>query len=312
MIGDGCFPAGTPVAVETGEQPIEALHPGQLVRTATGPQPLAALEPREAAAGAAILLHAGALGPGQPSRDLLVSPEQLLLVRDHVLPEGVLVPAGALVNGRGVQRTTRPAGLAWFALAFDAHTLPLVAGLAAGCLRDTATPLSARLLPPGPGLFALRGRLGRAAPPPAAEPPPPPAPAPPSPPAPLPADTPALQLVADGRPVPAERDDGGHWRFTIPPDAASLRLASPIGHPPDGKADGRNFGVAILALLLDGIPLSLTGPACGDGFHPPEGNGTRAWRWTDGDAELALPPCATPRRLEVTISDWHLMLRRGR
>jgi hypothetical protein len=303
MIGDGCFPAGTPVAVEDGERPIDALQPGQMIQTATGPQPLAAIEPRDPGAGAAIRLHPGCLGPGQPSRELLVSPEQLLLVRDQVLPDGVLVPAGALVNGRSVLRTTRPAGASWFALGFATHTLPLVAGMAAGCLRETASPLSARLLPPGPGLFALRGRLARLPPAPAAAPEPPPPPPP--------ADAPALQLIADGAPIAADRQ-GDHWRFTIPPHAASLRLVSPVGRPPESGADGRGYGVAILALLLDGIPLALAGPACGHGFHPPEGDAGHTWRWTDGDAELALPPCATPRRLEVTITDWHLMLQQER
>lgn len=320
MIGDGCFPAGTPVAVQTAsgpqQRPIESLHPGDSLLTAHGPMPLLAVEPREPppSPGAAIRLLPGAIGPGQPSQELLVSSEQLLFIRDAALPEGVLAPAGALVNGRSVQRIPRPAGLAWFGIALESHGLPLVADLPAGCLRDAGGALSARLLPPGPGLFALRGRLGRGA----AEPAPPPEPAamPPPPAAepPPPDDAPALLLLADGRPIAAQPPEGEahRWCFTIPPAAAALRLRSPVGHPPGEDTDGRAFGVAIEALLLDGIPLDLAGPAAGAGFHALESRDQHRWRWTDGDAELLLPPCATPRRLVATINDWHRLLQRKR
>ena len=70
--------------------------------------------------------------------------------------------------------------------------------------------------------------------------------------------------------------------------------------------------MAIQALLLDGIPLDLGGPAAGDGFHGLESREQTRWRWTDGDAELLLPPCAAPRQLAVIINDWHSMLQRER
>lgn len=316
MIGDGCFPAGTLVAVQTAvgpeQRPIESLHPGETLLTATGPMTLQAIEPRESppAPGAAIRLLPGAFGPGQPADEVLVTSEQLLLIRDEALPEGVLVPAGALVNGRSIQRIARPPGLAWFGIALDSHGLPLVANTPAACLRAPGIPLSARLLPPGPGLFALRGRLTRMAPtaPPVAAAPPPPTTAPL-----LPDDAPALLLLADNQPIAAHPAAAEHrWSFTIPPAATALRLRSPIGHPPGEDRDGRAFGVAIQALLLDGIPLDLGGPAAGAGFHTLELNDQQRWRWTDGNAELVLPPCATPRHLAVIINDWHTMLQRGR
>jgi hypothetical protein len=324
MIGDGCFPAGTPVAVQTAVGPqqraIESLQPGETLITASGPMQLRAIEPRESppAPGAAIRLLPGAFGPGQPGQELLVTSEQLLLIRDAALSDGVLAPAGALVNGRSIQRIARPPELAWFGIALESHGMPLVANLPAAGLRDPDQPLSARLLPPGPGLFALRGRLSRMA---AAEAPPPaePAQAPAPSPAPLAApapaeDAPALLLLADGQMVAAHPTAGaGHrWCFTIPPAATALRLRSPVGHPPGEDKDGRAFGVAIQALLLDGIPLDLGGPAAGEGFHMLEIHEQQCWRWTDGNAELVLPPCATPRKLAVIINDWHTMLQRGR
>jgi hypothetical protein len=323
MIGDGCFPAGTLVAVHTpvGAQarPIESLQPDETLLTAAGPMRLLAVEPcaPPPTPGAAIRLLPGAFGPGQPSAELLVTSEQLLFIRDEALPEGaqpegVLAPAGALVNGRSVQRIARPPDLAWFALTLESHGMPLVANLPAGSRRPPGAPLSARLQPPGPGLFALRGRLARLA---SAEPPAPPAPrAPPTilaTPA-LPESAATLSLLADGKEVAAAAPAGPCWRFTIPPAAAALRLRSPVGHPPGADTDGRAFGVAIEALLLDGIPLDLGGPAAGDGFHALEIREQQRWRWTDGNAHLVLPPCTTPRQLVVTINDWHTMLQRGR
>ena len=191
MIGDGCFLAGTPVRVATAlgqhDRPVETLQPGESVVTATGPLRVVAVEklaPPPGPGGATIHLLPGALGPGRPRQDLVVTPEQLLFVQDEALPEGALAPAGALVNGRSILRAARTEQTPWYGVTLEGHGLPLVANLPAASRRDAGGALSARLLPPGPALFALRGRLTRAAtaeapPPPAATPEPPPAEAPP-------------------------------------------------------------------------------------------------------------------------------------
>ncbi len=339
MIGDGCFLAGTPVRVATAlgqhDRPVETLQPGESVVTATGPLRVVAVEklaPPPGPGGATIHLLPGALGPGRPRQDLVVTPEQLLFVQDEALPEGALAPAGALVNGRSILRAARTEQTPWYGVTLEGHGLPLVANLPAASRRDAGGALSARLLPPGPALFALRGRLTRAAtaeapPPPAATPEPPPAEAPPDdlppndllpndlPPGDLPSgEAPDLRLVADGRTVLAQPPQGGLWRFTIPAGAASLRLVSPVGYPPNrdgGEADARRFGVAIQSILLDGVPLDLGGLVAGDGFHGLETRERRSWRWTDGNAQLILPPCPRPRLLDVAINDWHRLLRRG-
>lgn len=331
-LGDGCFPAGTLITIATPvglqERAIESLHPGELAQGPAGSAPLAAIAPcpMPDGPGAAILLRANAIAPGRPRQDLLVTPEQLLFVRDAQLPDGALVPAGALVNGRSVQRVPRPEGVAWFALGLEAHGLVVAAGQPASTRRAPGEALSQRLLPPGPGLFALRGRLTRAAPAPVAAAPaaPPEQPTPARSPAadaePVfvdelpPGEAPDLRLVADGRLAPALPSESGAWCFRIPAGATTFRLLSPVGVPPDrpqGDADGRRFGVAIQSILLDGIPLDLGGRVAGDGFHAFEMREQHSWRWTDGNARLVLPPCAQPRRLEVTINDWHRLLRRA-
>ena len=48
--------------------------------------------------------------------------------------------------------------------------------------------------------------------------------------------------------------------------------------------DTRTLGIAISRLWLDGCAIDLDGPQFGHGWHARE----RTWRWTDGDAWLAL------------------------
>lgn len=333
MIGNGCFATGTrfrvvtPVGVQ--ERPIEALRPGEQVMTATGPAPVAAIAPCDPpeGPGAAIQLQPNAIAPGQPAAPLLVAPEQLVFIRDDQWPEGALAPAGALVNGRAILRAARPGGVVWYALSLESQGLPLAAGLPLASHRAPGGTLAAELVPPGPRLFALRGRLGRAAATaaaaadpaqtaPASEPPPG---SPEAPPEPAfvddlpPGEAPDLRLLADGRALAAEQVEGGTWQFRIPARARALRLLSPVGVPPnrpEGDSDGRRFGVAIQSVLLDGIPLDLGGPVAGEGFYELETREHHRWRWTNGNARLVLPPCHLPRSLTVSISDWHRLLRR--
>ena len=98
-----CFCRGTMIRTARGEVAVEALAIGDLVVTVSG-----VLEPvrwvghrsyhgrflREAFRP--VRIAAGALGGGLPVRDLRVSPCHAMLI------DGVLVPAGHLVNGRTV------------------------------------------------------------------------------------------------------------------------------------------------------------------------------------------------------------------
>ncbi|WP_167350116.1 Hint domain-containing protein, partial [Methylobacterium platani] len=100
-----CFAQGTMILTPQGERPVEALQAGDAVVTASGetvrvqwvghrhldlcrhPQP-------ERAQPVRIAAHA--FGSGLPHRDLVVSPGHALFV------DGVLIPAGVLVNGTSV------------------------------------------------------------------------------------------------------------------------------------------------------------------------------------------------------------------
>lgn len=103
---------------------------------------------------------------------------------------------------------------------------------------------------------------------------------------------PDLGLVSGTTVVrPTLRD--GAYRFALPPGSGTGRLVS-RSHVPalmvPGSTDHRRLGIAVASLALDGG----AAPECGDGWHAPEDG----WRWTDGNAVLALGDAA---ELSVTL-----------
>lgn len=130
-----CFVAGTLIATPRGEVPVETLQPGDLVITHdNGAQPLRWI-------GSRIVPAAGAFAPiciaentfGQ-HRELLVSPQHRVLIRDGLAellfgdPE-VLVAAKDLVNDRSV-RPVEGGEVEYVHILFDEHQVVFSEGLA--------------------------------------------------------------------------------------------------------------------------------------------------------------------------------------
>ncbi|MBN9510113.1 MAG: Hint domain-containing protein [Alphaproteobacteria bacterium] len=123
-----CFAAGTRIATPAGARPVEALRPGDAVLTPRGPRRLRwAGRRRGDARGTSELrpvrITAGALGPGRPSRDLLLSPSHAVLLA------GSLVPAIALLHGAAVRREP-PGDVDYCHLALDTHDIVFAEGVA--------------------------------------------------------------------------------------------------------------------------------------------------------------------------------------
>ena len=103
-----CFLTGTLIATPRGEVPVEDLSPGDLVLTADGRAlPVLRMGRQDVVtpflgsdAELPIEIAPGALADGIPSRPLRVTPAHGLLI------DGVLVNAGALVNGTTIRRMT--------------------------------------------------------------------------------------------------------------------------------------------------------------------------------------------------------------
>jgi hypothetical protein len=132
-----CFVPGMLITTARGEVPVEDLRPDDRVLTRDdGLQPIAWTGRRDLDAGelavqphfAPILIRAGALGPGRPERDLVVSPQHRVLVGGalaqlHFAEPEVLVAAKHLVGRPGVERllAPSPSGVSYLHLMFERH-----------------------------------------------------------------------------------------------------------------------------------------------------------------------------------------------
>ncbi|WP_048464706.1 Hint domain-containing protein, partial [Methylobacterium aquaticum] len=106
-----CFAQGTRILTPEGERPVETLRAGDAVVTAAGETVAICWvghrrldlrrHPRPERAHP-VRIAAHAFGPGRPHRDLVVSPGHALFV------DGVLIPAGCLVNGTSVVQLAWP------------------------------------------------------------------------------------------------------------------------------------------------------------------------------------------------------------
>jgi hypothetical protein len=126
-----CFLAGTLIATERGEVPVETLRAGDLVLARHGGQvslkPLVWVGSMQARAasgahGVPIIIETDALGQGMPVRDLRVSPEHALLVDD------VLIPAHLLVNGETIRPDPTLRRVTYHHLELERHGLLLSDG----------------------------------------------------------------------------------------------------------------------------------------------------------------------------------------
>jgi autotransporter passenger strand-loop-strand repeat protein len=106
-----CFAAGTRIATDRGQVPVEALEVGDRVATHDGGYERAVWLGRRVVNCAQhpspetvwpVRVAAGAFGPGLPARDLFLSPDHAVFV------SGVLVPVKLLVNGTSIVQTRRP------------------------------------------------------------------------------------------------------------------------------------------------------------------------------------------------------------
>lgn len=135
-----CFAAGTAIATPAGAVPVEALAPGDLVLTTEGRAvPVTFLGRRTLAtiflpeARSLVRIAAGALGDGLPKRDLVLTGDHALLL------DGVLVNAGALVNGTTISRIPRaelPDRFTVYHVETAAHDVILAEGVPAETFMD--------------------------------------------------------------------------------------------------------------------------------------------------------------------------------
>ncbi len=289
-----CFAAGTGIATPEGDVAVETLMAGDRVKLAAGEDAEivwvghrrtdCSRHPKPEDAWP-IRVRANAFAPGQPLRDLLLSPDHSVFVND------VLIPIRYLVNGATIVQERR-SSIDYFHIELAAHDVILAEGLPVESYLDTGNRAAfanggkvamlhpdfaiatwekqacARLVLSGPDLVAARqmllhravalGYRRRR--------------------------SPALRIFADGDELQPQTE-GARLRVQIPEGAKTLRICSPVHLPAHFDAasdDCRRLGVALAGLALDGQGIALDDARMASGWHAPE----QDFRWTDGDATL--------------------------
>ena len=301
-----CFAAGTRIRTSRGEIAVERLRVGDVaINRWNEALPIVWLGHRRIdcsghVAPEAVLpirVAADAFAPGQPARDLHLSPDHAVFL------DGDLIPVRYLVNGLSIARIPldqlENRQVEYWHVELPRHDVLLAENLACESYLDTdnrhafaggavvqAHPDFAalaiwdaqacgRLVRGGPALAAARAQLLAR----------------------LPAgaltEDPDLHILADGARI--EPTGRAHDHHFVLPSAARLVLASRHAIPAETTVDNpdpRRLGVAVTALRLDGHMLPLDHPALVGWLAAEPG-----LRWTDGAASL--PPC---RHAVVTLA----------
>ncbi len=311
-----CFAAGTHLLTPTDEVPVERLAVGEQVLTLAGQaRPIVWTGHRRIACARhpapekvmPVRVRADAFAPNVPHLDVLLSP-------DHgVFVDNVLIPVKHLINGVSIRQESVPT-IEYFHIELATHDVVLAEGLAVESYLDSGNRAE---FTNGTGYLVLHPRFAahvdrRSRAPLCTSG------------APLAATkrdllsrlqqdgytittASELRLVAAGREMRPAAISGRLHRFILPDRTEHLRIVSRSGVPAESDADSedrRRLGVAIECVLLDGRVIALDGLALADGFHGVERDGPIAWRWTNGNAGLAMPaarPDRSPRILEILI-----------
>lgn len=138
-----CFTPGTQILTDRGYVPVEDLKVGDGVRTRdagvqrlcwVGEVALSAHDLQSRPEFQPVLIRANALGDGRPARDMLVSPQHRILVRNWMaelhfgIPE-VLIAAQHLINEDTITRGSRDHGVRYLHILCDAHHIIWADGL---------------------------------------------------------------------------------------------------------------------------------------------------------------------------------------
>jgi hypothetical protein len=140
-----CFVAGTRISTERGEVAVEELHEGDRVQMMQGgaAEPVVWIghrtvectrhpEPRKVWP---VRIVEGAFGPGQPYRDLFLSPDHAVFVGD------ALIPVKYLINGTNIAQVPVDE-VTYYHVQLPRHAVLLADGLAAESYLDTGDRLN--------------------------------------------------------------------------------------------------------------------------------------------------------------------------
>lgn len=128
---------GTPVQCLDGMIPVEYLHPGDRVITRLGARKLMAFEVTLLKNAHVVRIAHGVLGKDRPAEDMILTPEQPILIRDWRAKaltgaEVALIPAARLVDGEYI-RAEVMAELRLYTLRFEEDVVIYAGDLELAC-----------------------------------------------------------------------------------------------------------------------------------------------------------------------------------
>lgn len=256
---------------------------------------------------APVRIRTGAIADHQPSRDLLVSPEHAIFI------EGLLIQAGALVNGGSIVQERAMNSVTYFHIELKSHGVFFANDLLVESYLDNGdrtffemdgqpmtlhpsltprtnfdarttdacyAPFTTDLATVEPIWRKIAQRsqdLGYVHP--------------------IQATTTDanLHILADGKVIRPTMDGNCRYVFVLPAGVSSACLISRFAIPNDSLPyanDARRLGVAVTTITIQSqgtevvVPADL--PTNGQGWHDVEHSDAAVWRWTNGAATLPL------------------------
>lgn len=134
---------GTQVLTLEGEMPIEFLTPGDRILTRSGARRLRSIKVCSVRNGRVIRITAGSLGVDRPGGDMIVSPDQPILIRDWRAKAlfgsaTAMVPAARLADGEYI-RAEVVEDMRFYTLHLDTAEVIYAGGLELACTPETVS-----------------------------------------------------------------------------------------------------------------------------------------------------------------------------
>ena len=134
---------GTTVLTLDGILPVEFLSPGDRIVTRDGAQRLASIEVTVVQNARVIRISEGTLGIDRPEGDMIVSPDQPIMIRDWRAKamfgtKAAMVPAARLVDGAYIRAEVLPQ-VRFYTLRFANDAVIYAGGLELACAPVLAT-----------------------------------------------------------------------------------------------------------------------------------------------------------------------------
>lgn len=132
---------GTAILTLDGEMPVEFLAPGDRLLTRSGARRLRSIEVTVVRHARVIRIAAGTLGVERPGEDMIVSPDQPILIRDWRAKAlygtaTAMVPAARLADGEYI-RTEVMDEVRFYTLRLDSDEVIYAGGLELACTPET-------------------------------------------------------------------------------------------------------------------------------------------------------------------------------